>query len=220
MSDYPKLVAPENIKIHRLFVTPVAQIMHPAAELLNEVLKEEINQNKAQNPTGVRHSNSGGWQSSADFNHWHGEGAMALTSFAKDLAYELTAVYHPQHGLVVPEFEWTINAWANVNTAGDSNAQHAHPGAFWSGVYWVDDGSGDGQDAGGELQFLDPRGVMPSLYNPELKIRIAGCLSAGLTTSIAPESGSLVMFPSWLLHSVNLFTGSRPRISVAFNFSV
>lgn len=219
MSPCPKLVAPEQIEIHRLFATPVAQIRHPAAERLNEALKEEIHRNRARNPAGVRHSNSGGWQSSADFNRWHGEGAMALTAFAKELACELTAVYHPEHGLVVPDFEWRINAWANVNQAGDSNAQHAHPGAFWSGVYWVDDGAEDGRIPGGELQFLDPRGVMPSLYNPELKIRIAGCLSAGLTTSIAPESGSLVMFPSWLLHSVSPFTGSRPRISVAFNFS-
>jgi uncharacterized protein (TIGR02466 family) len=220
MSLHPKLVVPEQIKIHRLFATPLAQIAHPAAERLNQALKEEIDRNRADNPAGVRHSNSGGWQSSADFNAWGGEGSMALTAYATELAYALTAVYHPEHGLVVPEFEWKINAWANVNNAGDSNAQHAHPGAFWSGVYWVDDGCDDGQEAGGELQFLDPRGVMPSLYNPELKIRIAGCLSAGLTTSIAPESGTLVMFPSWLLHSVSVFTGSRPRISVAFNFSV
>ncbi|WP_371183748.1 TIGR02466 family protein [Xanthomonas sacchari] len=215
----PQRIVPEQIAIHRLFATPLAQIAYPAANRLNDMLKEEIARHRVEDPAGVRHSNSGGWQSSPDFNTWDGEGAMALTAYATELASALTAVYHPEYGLVVPEFEWKVNAWANVNNAGDSNAQHAHPGAFWSGVYWVDDGRDDGQEAGGDLQFLDPRGVMPSLYNPELKIRVAGCLSAGLTTSIAAESGTLVMFPSWLLHSVTAFTGSRPRISVAFNFS-
>ncbi|WP_409348109.1 putative 2OG-Fe(II) oxygenase [Pseudomonas sp. RIT778] len=26
------------------------------------------------------------------------------------------------------------------------------------------------------------------------------------------------MFPSWLMHSVRRFEGTRPRISIAFNF--
>ncbi|NMP26718.1 hypothetical protein GW590_07575 [Rahnella sp. SAP-1] len=221
MTDYPKLLKPEEIKIHRFFVTPVAQVAHPAAEILNQVLKEEIAQNQAENSNGVRHSNEGGWQSTADFNQWPGEGAVALTAFAKELAYELTAVSHPEHGLVMPEFDWNINAWVNINYTGNANALHAHPGAFWSCVYWVDDGSSEEEpNVGGELQFRDPRGVLPSMYNPELKMRIEGCLSAGLTTSITPKSGSIAMFPSWLLHSVNLYTGTRPRISIAFNFSL
>ena len=30
--------------------------------------------------------------------------------------------------------------WANINRKGEGNAFHSHPGAFWSGVYYVDDG--------------------------------------------------------------------------------
>ncbi|PLR30562.1 TIGR02466 family protein [Chimaeribacter arupi] len=221
-SAVPNLLNPQDIRIQRLFVTPLALVEHPAAEALNEALKAEIAQRQAEDNLGVRHSNVGGWQSAADFNEWPGMGARALTAFARALAYELTAVQHPEQGLVLPEFDWKINAWANVNRAGNANALHAHPGAFWSGVYWVDDGhSGEEETAtGGELEFHDPRGVLPSMYNPELRMRIADCLSAGLTTAITPKSGTLVMFPSWLQHAVTRVTATRPRISIAFNFSV
>lgn len=218
----PKLLNPQDIRIQRLFVTPLALVDHPAAAELNEALKAEIAQRRTEDNLGVRHSNLGGWQSAADFTEWTGAGATALTAFARELAYELTAVQHPAHGLVLPEFDWKINAWANVNHSGDANALHAHPGAFWSGVYWVDDGHSDeAQEAtGGELEFHDPRGVMPSMYNPELRMRVADCLSAGLTTAITPKSGTLVMFPSWLQHAVTRVNATRPRISIAFNFSV
>ena len=35
---------------------------------------------------------------------------------------------------------WILSAWANVNRRGDFNQLHTHPGATWSGVYYVDHG--------------------------------------------------------------------------------
>ncbi|KTC42399.1 hypothetical protein AO265_17465 [Pseudomonas sp. ABAC61] len=66
----------------------------------------------------------------------------------------------------------------------------------------------------------DPRGMIASTYNPALRMRIKDCLAAGFGITQVPESGTLLMFPSWLLHSVQRFTGNRPRISIAFNFGV
>ncbi|AMS22228.1 hypothetical protein AYK59_19645 [Pseudomonas synxantha] len=45
-------------------------------------------------------------------------------------------------------------------------------------------------------------------------------LTAGFSSTCAAASGTFVMFPSWLMHSVRRFEGSRPRISIAFNFGV
>ncbi|WP_336886472.1 putative 2OG-Fe(II) oxygenase [Pseudomonas syringae] len=123
--------------------------------------------------------------------------------------------------LIEPDFEWRHNAWVNVNEAGHGNALHGHPGAFWSGVYWVDDGGRhDDVSIGGDLEFPDPRGMMPSVYNPTLRMRIDGCLTAGYSTTITPCTGTLVMFPSWLMHLVQSYKGKRPRVSIAFNFGV
>ncbi|AXA68000.1 MULTISPECIES: TIGR02466 family protein [Pseudomonas] len=208
-----------NIEIKKLFVTPLAQLVHPDAERLNAELRAVILARRAQD-AGTRHSNEGGWQSSHDFDSWSGAPGAELTAFAQAFATQLTAVHSAEHGLIEPSFQWRYNAWANVNEAGQGNALHGHPGAFWSGVYWVDDGGAQSADCAGELEFVDPRGLMPSVYNPELRMRIEGCLSAGYSTTISPSSGTFVIFPSWLMHAVRRFTGQRPRISVAFNFGI
>ena len=50
-------------------------------------------------------------------------------------------------------------AWANVNGPGDANICHYHPGAFWSGAYYVEDGGcATDPTLGGEFEMLDPRG--------------------------------------------------------------
>ncbi|SDH90705.1 TIGR02466 family protein [Pseudomonas panipatensis] len=210
----------DAIHIERLFSTPVARLNHPNADALNAALGERILRRAASDP-GVRHSNEGGWQSADDFEQWSGDAGAELVAFARAFADELTAVHDAQAGLLAASLNWRYNAWANLNRAGDGNALHGHPGCFWSGVYWVDDGGcGADPSLGGQLEFIDPRGLMPSHYNPQLRMRIQGCLSAGYATGIAPLSGQLLMFPSWLLHRVLPHHSKRPRLSVAFNFGL
>jgi len=116
---------------------------------------------------------------------------------------------------------WGANMWANVNRSGHGNEFHSHPGGYWSGVYYVDDG-GIAQDPslGGELEFMDPRGPMPAIYAPHLAAAMPGGLKAGANEPIIPKAGRLVMFPSWLLHQVRPYRGNAERISVAFNLTV
>ncbi|WP_232968698.1 TIGR02466 family protein [Pseudomonas putida] len=208
---------PELIEVTRLFPTPIAKIQHPDADRICAELRDLILQRSELCP-GTKHSNQGGWQSE-DFVPWAGKPGAELLQFAQDLANEMSAISTPD-GLVEAKLAWKYNAWANVNGHGHANAQHAHPGAYWSAVFWVDDGSEPDIDVAGELEFIDPRGVMPLMYNADLRMKVAGCLTAGNSTAISPSSGHLLMFPSWLMHSVRRYEGRRPRISVAFNFSV
>ncbi|MFJ4345593.1 TIGR02466 family protein [Pseudomonas sp. NPDC089401] len=211
---------PDAIQIHNFFATPVARIVHPDAESLNAQLQAAIAQRMQMDP-GTTHSNEGGWQSATDFTEWGGEAAQRLLEFGRAFANQLTAVHSAEHGLIEPAFAWRHTAWANVNFPGHANHLHGHPGAFWSGVYWVDDGGRqENPEVGGDLEFPDPRGMMPSLYNPELRMRIEGCLTAGYSTTVAPATGTFIMFPSWLMHAVQRYNGTRPRVSIAFNFGV
>jgi uncharacterized protein (TIGR02466 family) len=109
--------------------------------------------------------------------------------------------------------------WANINRTGHGNEFHSHPGAYWSGVYYVDDGgiASDGS-LGGELEFLDPRGPVPLMNAPHL--RMSGSLSAGATEKVVPKAGRMVIFPAWLLHQVRPYLGTDVRISIAFNLTV
>jgi hypothetical protein len=45
-------------------------------------------------------------------------------------------------------------------------------------------------------------------------------LSAGRGERITPEAGTMILFPSWLIHAVMPYWGTRPRIWIAFNFSI
>ncbi|MDE1167944.1 MAG: TIGR02466 family protein [Pseudomonas sp.] len=220
MPDFAHSVDPDQIKITRLFPTPLASIVHPDHVQLNAALRQVILQHSVEHP-GTRHSNDGGWQSQDNFPEWAGEPGRQLLAFAQELANQVSAVNSPEHGLIEARLTWNYSAWANINHKGHSNTLHGHPGSYWSAVYWVDDGGReDDVSVGGDLEFLDPRGIAPTLLNPALRMRIEGCLGAGYLETVTPRSGTLLMFPSWLMHAVRRYEGDRPRISVAFNFSI
>jgi len=210
-------IDPTDIKIFRLFPTPLPSIKIPQVASLNQALSKLI-LDKASSIPSVKHSNIGGWQSADDFALWQEPEAQSLLKFVTNFVNTITAL-KLEENLVEADWQWRVNAWANVNYAGCSNAPHGHPSSFWSGVYWVDDGGrSENADIGGEIELHDPRGFMPAMSSP-LRFKIEGCLSAGYSEIIVPSSGTLLMFPSWLIHSVREFKGTRPRISISFNFA-
>jgi len=116
---------------------------------------------------------------------------------------------------------WKTVAWANINRKGHSNEFHTHPGCYWSGTYYVDDGgAGDNHDLGGAFEIQDPRGIAPAMYSPLLAFSTPGGQSVGASELIFPKAGQMILFPSWLQHAVRPYHGDEVRISIAFNLSV
>ena len=205
-----------NAEIRSYFATPVVVATLPDAGELNLELKRIILEREGQE-AGVQHSNLGGWQSAWDFEAWGGAPARRLLDAARELATRMTSDRAGRPARVA----WKSNAWANVNRKGHGNEFHTHPGAYWSGTYYVDDGgSADDPALGGEFEIQDPRGVAPAMYAPHLGFALAGGQSAGASELIFPKSGQLVLFPSWLQHAVRPYQGDLVRISVAFNLSL
>jgi uncharacterized protein (TIGR02466 family) len=203
-------------EVRSYFPTPVIIATLPDAETVNAELKRIILERERKDE-GVQHSNLGGWQSSWDFDTWGGLGAKNLLDAARNLATRLTS---DRSGKQV-RIAWKTNVWANVNRRGHGNEFHTHPGAYWSGTYYVDDGgAGDDQELGGAFEIQDPRGVAPAMYAPHLGFAMPGGQSAGASELIFPKSGQFVLFPAWLAHGVRPYEGSRERISIAFNFSL
>ena len=213
--------APEIVP---LFSTPMVTIEVPGAAALNAELRQVIEQREKSHPS-TQHSNLGGWQSSWDMDRWGGVPAIKLLAIGRNLANSVTVDRKGNVGSgPYPGYfavTWGANMWANINRSGHGNEFHSHPGAYWSGVYYVDDG-GIAADAslGGELEFMDPRGPLPAMNAPHLGCAMAGGLSAGATERVQPKAGRLVMFPSWLLHQVRPYRGDAARISIAFNLTV
>ena len=214
----------ESLEIVSLFATPLVILNVPDAETLNGELRRVIEQREKSHPS-THHSNLGGYQSSWDMDRWGGAPAIKLMAIIRNLANRVTTDRKGNPGTGPhPGFfavTWHGNMWANINRSGHGNEYHSHPGAYWSAVYYVDDGGiADDPSLGGELEFMDPRGPLPAMNAPHLGVAMAGGLSAGATERISPKAGRLVMFPSWMMHQVRPYRGNAERVSIASNLSL
>lgn len=198
-----------------LFATPFVIDRLNSEEGLR-VLREAVEAEHARDRAGVSISNIGGWHSDTKMLEWGGEVARALAYKAMTMADAQTLdVKSPSKS----RFGWVPEMWANVSTRGDANQYHTHPGSFWSAVAYVDDGyAGNGDPAlGGELQLLDPRMPMIRMTAPDLRLLDGAGRPMPSEVSIRPETGMIVLFPSWLQHAVRPFHGQGTRISIAIN---
>ena len=189
--------------VQKLFPTPVVTDELRGADALNAELEKLILGRQA-NDAGHQLSNRGGWQSEHDFARWGGEPAKRLIRHALELADSHTV------GGGGGKSRWRCEAWANVSESGHFNMPHVHSATFWSAVYYVSVGKGEG----GELVLHDPR--MPGLimHAPNLRFRGTG---PDVTAKIEPKAGLMILFPGWLSHSVEPWQGTGNRISVAMN---
>jgi uncharacterized protein (TIGR02466 family) len=104
-------------------------------------------------------------------------------------------------------FEIT-GCWANVLAKGAMHKAHSHPNNFLSGVYYVRTQAGTDT-----INFHDPR-IQASVIRPpvvELTAENTDQVVVGLT------NGTLLMFPSYLEHSVDANMSEEERISISFN---
>jgi uncharacterized protein (TIGR02466 family) len=106
-----------------------------------------------------------------------------------------------------PEFGIT-GCWANVAAPGGWHRLHAHPNNFLSGVYYV-----QVQEGADTINFHDPRPQAGVLRPPVTE------LTAYNTDQVVVNvaTGTLLVFPAWLPHSVDPNRSAGHRISVSFN---
>ncbi|WP_371398346.1 TIGR02466 family protein [Fretibacter rubidus] len=202
-----------------LFLYPTPVILHDldGAGYLNPDLTERILA-KREADAGIKRSNYGGWHSEVDMMVWAEDAARVILGEAINVVASATADIHP-HGK--RDFEFDVQMWANVSGPGNSNQMHCHPGALWSGVYYVDVGEDSPDvDVEGELLLVDPRFPTNVMYMPELVNRYPDGKPQYSQTPIRPKNGRMVLFPAWMNHSVRPYKGTRERISIAFNLMV
>jgi uncharacterized protein (TIGR02466 family) len=204
------------ILTRNLFPTPVASADTPDAVARNAELRALILERRRTTPT-IQASNDGGWHSDRDMLTWGGARTAEVVTMAQAVANHHTR----DRGGRAVQPDWIVSAWANVNGPGDANICHYHPGWFWSGTYYVDDGGvATDPSLGGDFEMLDPRGSAPAMLAPTLAYAGEGGLAAGATEWIRPRAGLLVLFPSWLQHQVRTYRGKRERISIGLNLRV
>ncbi|HWB48206.1 MAG TPA: TIGR02466 family protein [Stellaceae bacterium] len=188
-----------------LFATPLLSHIWADAPELNPLLREAILAHEAGRP-GEGRSNFGGWHSETGLLEFCSEAGRRLIGHMHAVVEEAARRLHAEFGRPPAPLNWVLSAWANVNRTGDYNQLHTHPGATWSGVYYVD--SGDAAGDGAALQLYDPNPGRANLFFPELSTA---------NVLFKPQPGLMVLFPSYVPHAVPPHRGTGTRISIAFN---
>ena len=188
----------KNYQIYKLLPTPV---FHFKLEnyILNLRKKDEKGQKK---------SNAGGWHSQFfDLNN---------DNTAKKFAKIFEEFYKK---VIINEMGWKYDSnkvkmeamWSIINKKGSFNIQHNHPNAYLSSAYYV-----RYPEKSGSIKFFDPREQKNIRYP---KIKNYTDISA-VITEITPKEGDLLIFPSYLYHSVGENLSEDDRIIVSFNINI
>lgn len=198
--------------VHRLdlaFSTPVITDTVDNAPAINAALEPLILARRQQDQGIARSNTGGGWHSDTKLLRWAGDAVRPVIARMVELADAHVVDTQAQPG---QRRGWMLEAWANVNEAGAANAPHSHGACFWSAVYYVRVGAGEG----GEIVLTDPRMPAIEMHAPFLFFRDAG---GERQIRIRPQAGQILLFPSWLTHAVTPWQGEGPRISIAVNLS-
>jgi uncharacterized protein (TIGR02466 family) len=198
-----------NTTLVKVFATPFIRHLWADTAELNDGLRRTILAYEREHKAGRAKSNVGGWQSEAGQLEWCGDAGKTLVRYMFALADEATRQLLSEYTPNPPRMQWKLDAWVNVNRPGDFNRTHAHPGATWSGTYYVDPGAPD-----------DPEGTPINLLNACQGSAVSffpNLVPSGIF--VRPEPGLMILFPGYLPHSVFPHHGKRPRISIAFNLA-
>lgn len=109
-------------------------------------------------------------------------------------------------GIEVDELTFKISSWVNLTPPGGYNVQHGHPRVYLSGCFYLDT-----PENSGCISFSDPR--PGAVYSAT---RMLGEMSSQ-NVKAQPKAGQLLIFPSWLEHSVEMNESTQDRISIPMN---
>ena len=111
-----------------------------------------------------------------------------------------------------------VDFWININGKGGSNVPHTHPGAKYSGVFYI---KVPKEMKGGNLFFLKDYNetYLTSQENMGFFKQGYNLLPNDLPKiPVKPAEKLLIVFPSWLPHSVEFNDADVERISLSFNY--
>ena len=201
-----KLQPGQGLFTESLFPTLIHRGHLPVASKINpDLIKHCYQLKKDWEEKGepvLNRSVKNGWQSKPDI-----QDLPELKEFSKCILDATNFIFKQ---LKVPEeecFGELDTMWYNICPKGGFNAVHVHPGAFLSGVYYLQTPEGSG-----DLVLHDPRKASQSSREP-------GHIARPSLHHFKPQIGDVLIFPAWLEHSVEPNYSNEDRISISFNIA-
>jgi uncharacterized protein (TIGR02466 family) len=120
---------------------------------------------------------------------------------------------HTKIGLSKEYHQVISNSWINPSIVKLITTPHNHPRCCFSAVYYV-----SATINSGDLILLNPNAQHTQVFPSQDHYNCIEDYNSitGATFGIKPKTGTLLIFPSWLFHYVEVGDGSD-RISVAFD---
>ncbi len=193
-------------KANLFFPTPVWAIQLENYKLVNEEMYNYIKIQQKIDGVGINKSNIKGWHSK-DFILSEKE----PQNFISFISSSIEQVMIDMNWDKEKQLAKIDNMWAIVNIGGSANLRHQHGNSTISGAYYV-----RAPENCGDIVFYDPRPA-PVYSYPNAKQ--PNSLNAQVN-SISPKEGALVLFPSYLDHSVNENLSKNERIVISFNIRI
>jgi len=174
----------------------------PVSNIDNKSIKDYCLKVREEKP-GVVISNRGGWHSKdlilpiplaleQLFND--------LTVFANDVGFRYTGINNLTLG----------NWWININGPYDYNMPHDHQNSILSGTYYI---SVPEENMGNLVLHREDK----SEFFLTSKVKRKETMANNLAVTCSIKESMLILFPSWVKHSVERNEGTQERISIAFN---
>ena len=193
-------------KPNLFFPTPVWTLQMENYKSINELMYQFIKNLQSNDKKGIYKSNVKGWHSK-DFN------------LQENSPRNFISFISPSIEKVLTDMKWEKlsqkininNMWAIINKGGSGNLRHQHGNSTISGAYYV-----RAPKNSGDIVFYDPR---PDPVYSYPKAESPNILNAQVN-GISPKEGALVLFPSYLDHSVNENLSNEERIVVSFNITI
>ena len=193
-------------KPNLLFPTPVWTLQLDNYKVVNEEMYDYIKNTQTKDQKGIMKSNIKGWHSK-NFNLQDTEPKKFIN------------VILPSIEKVMIDMNWdrdkqTIrisNMWTIINTGGSTNSKHQHGNSTISGAYYV-----RAPKNCGDIVFYDPRPA-PVFYYPSA---MGSNFLNAQVNGITPKEGALILFPSYLDHSVNENLSNEERVVISFNVTI
>ena len=193
-------------KPNLFFPTPVWTIQLDNYKSVNEQMFSYIKTKQKNDKIGVSKSNVKGWHST-DFDLNEKDPQTFISFILPAIEKVMTDMNWDKEKQIAK----INNMWAIVNTGGSANLRHQHGNSTISGAYYV-----RAPMNSGDIVFYDPRPAPvyshPNTTNPNfLNAQVNG---------VSPKEGALVLFPSYVDHSVNENLSNQERIVISFNIRI
>ena len=192
--------------MHLFFSTPIWASKINSYEEINNQMFGYISSLQKKDPLGILKSNFKGWHSQ-NFDMKDEQPKKFIENIKSNI------------NLAIDDMGWDLDhqsvniksIWAIINEKDAWNQKHHHSNSDLSAAYYV-----SAHENCGDIVFYDPRPA--PVHNHPLSKK-PNKLNATVN-SIKPEAGMLVLFPSYLEHSVNPNLSDKKRIVISFNISL